>query len=307
MALLSHYTSEAGLIGIVRSQTLWATEFLSLNDDSEFVYALRALYEKALADCFAAIPTDLRDPAKSDAELAAIPGQIIAALKEQIRTSDGYGSLYVVSFARGRNDDEDARGILSLWARYTDNCGYCLQFDEADIRSLLDHELLHGSFASLSLAEVTYGIDTNEREFRALAEQLTLRLRDYLFHAHGDTRLAPDVQRLKPDSVFAKALLEFCATHKDPAFGDEREIRIFAYPVNVTAARPFAGFSRPKPIGHRGNRANGPRHLVLGENLLPGFIPWRLLGAPKADLPPWKLQALYPAMPGYQRSTIPLA
>ncbi len=51
MTLLSHYTSEAGLIGVVRSQSLWATDFLSLNDATEFVFALRRLYDEALAGC----------------------------------------------------------------------------------------------------------------------------------------------------------------------------------------------------------------------------------------------------------------
>ena len=35
---LYHYTSRAGLEGIVRSRTLWATYYRSLNDSSEIIH-----------------------------------------------------------------------------------------------------------------------------------------------------------------------------------------------------------------------------------------------------------------------------
>jgi hypothetical protein len=38
-----HYTSQAGLLGIIRSKSIWATSIHHLNDATEFDYALRML------------------------------------------------------------------------------------------------------------------------------------------------------------------------------------------------------------------------------------------------------------------------
>src|SRR5580704_14459526 len=46
---LFHYTSQAGLLGIVSSNVLWATNALYLNDSSELDYGLTAAREKLRA------------------------------------------------------------------------------------------------------------------------------------------------------------------------------------------------------------------------------------------------------------------
>jgi hypothetical protein len=48
MMKISHYTSEHGLVGIVRSQSLWATDFSALNDTTEFAYAMSAILEEVV-------------------------------------------------------------------------------------------------------------------------------------------------------------------------------------------------------------------------------------------------------------------
>ncbi|GAF99954.1 unnamed protein product, partial [marine sediment metagenome] len=43
--IVYHYTSLEGLIGIINSQRIWATDILYLNDASEFKYSKNILYE----------------------------------------------------------------------------------------------------------------------------------------------------------------------------------------------------------------------------------------------------------------------
>jgi hypothetical protein len=117
MKPLSHYTSIQGLIGIVRSQCLHATEFQALNDQMEFSYAMAAIYDEAIATVLPKIPSELRDSNKTDAQLRALRPDYVAMLRKQMSAKDGFGSLYVTSFARGRNEDENERGILTLWDR----------------------------------------------------------------------------------------------------------------------------------------------------------------------------------------------
>jgi hypothetical protein len=46
---LYHYTNAEGLYGILRTRTIWATEFDFLNDRSEFSYAFDILKERLAA------------------------------------------------------------------------------------------------------------------------------------------------------------------------------------------------------------------------------------------------------------------
>jgi hypothetical protein len=301
---LSHYTSYGGLVGIVRSQSLWATEFLGVNDTTEFVYGLSAIWNEALAQALPKIPADLLNPSKGLDHLRSLVPDYVATLKKQVEESDGYGSLYVTSFARARGDDENERGILTLWDRYTRNEGFCLQFDREDLQRLVSSESTRHSYGWLQMAEVVYGIDREDYEFRELSDQMSLRTLRALYFETRDLRLTKDLERIGPESTFLQRLVSFCLKHKDPAFQDEREIRIFACPVNVTQGRVFTGLAVPKTI-YRPRQ--GARYVILGEHLLPGVKPERVLIGPRTKLlSEWELDALYPPPPVFRKSNIPI-
>jgi hypothetical protein len=306
MKLLSHYTSEQGLVSIIRSQTLWATEFLSVNDKTEYLYALSAIYEAAYRGMLGRVPEDLRDPTKSENDIP----KLISELRENIRNfvsgTDGYGSLYVTSFACGKNEDENDRGILTLWDRYTQKSGYCLQFDREKILRLIENEKRRYSYAWIELAEVKYGIDQTEREFLYLVEQMILRLLQHVAQERRDHRVLPDPNKIDVDSYFFPRLLSYCGQHKDPSFSDEREVRIFACPVDTTVSRVFTGFAVPKPIHRRRNQQKGARHLILGEATLPGLTPDRIVIGPNAPMDAYFIKSLYPSPPLISKSSIPI-
>jgi len=305
---LSHYTDERGLFGIVRSQSLRATDFLALNDEKEFVYAAQALWEVALEQTLAKIPADLNNLTKNLEHLRSVIPDSIGTLKKQIEEGDGYGSLYVTCFARGRNDDQDERGILTLWHRYGGYEGYCLQFNIEDIRSIITHESTYHSYARIELAEVIYGVDREGSHFKELVEQMSLRLLKRFFLETKDLRFTHDLEKIGPESSFLQKLVSFCGKHKDPAFEDEREIRIFACPVNATEGRIFTGLATPKTIYRAQHGAwHGARYVVFGETVLPGAIPQRILIGPKGKLlPDRQLDALYPRPPVIDKSDIPI-
>lgn len=306
MKLLSHYTSEPGLVAIVRSQTLWATEFLSLNDRTEFVYAMSAISEAAYGQLLSRLPDDLRDPTKNEADITKIVSGLMSQLRTQATHEGGYGSLYVTSFACGRNEDENERGILTLWDRYTQKRGYCLQFDKERLRRLIDNELRRYSYAWIELAEVKYGIDRNAREFRYLVEQMTRRLLHDIAQERQVYQLLPKPDEIDVDSVFFSRLMSFCGKHKDPSFSDERETRILAYPIDATIPRFLTGLAVSKPVHRRGNGGSGSRYIVLGDSTLPGLTPHRIIIGPGAAMDARTIHDLYPAPPLVSRSTIPI-
>jgi hypothetical protein len=119
---LSHYTDLNGLNGILSSQSIWATNFLDAKDTSEFFYAWRIMTEEALHIVMANTPEDMKVPNANVPEQATkITKQYREAL---IASTDDYGHMYTTSFARASTDDQEKRGLLTLWERYPGHTGY---------------------------------------------------------------------------------------------------------------------------------------------------------------------------------------
>src|SRR5262249_41137687 len=138
MPLLSHYTSRTGLEGIARSKTLWATDFQELNDKTELIYGYTELTKQALRSALAQIDKHLVPTHPSQAlDFDAAGEQLAEHYRKSFEGETGSERLYVTSFARARTADHERRGIRTLWELYTDNEGYCLQFDAEEVRSLL--------------------------------------------------------------------------------------------------------------------------------------------------------------------------
>lgn len=302
MIKLSHYTSETGLIGIVRSQGLRATEFLRLNDPMEFTYALSAIQEEALKITLSKIPPALRDPAKSDLHLTSMIPEYFCRLREQAQQNNGYGSLYVTSFARGRNDSENEQGIPALWDRYTHNSGFCLQFEQQGIRRLVEYERSAHTYAVIKLAEVTYGICRQDPLFQSIVDQISRRSLQDIYHLTHDLSFAQSTDLIEVESVFIPKLLDFCARHKDPKFADEQEIRVLAYPQDVNSSAFLTGLCLRKGIHCADIKGEERRFILLGENIIPGFIPSTILVGPQAELQSSLLEGLYPLRPIVKRS-----
>lgn len=303
MSLLSHYTNERALIGICRSQCLWATNFLSLNDEAEFFYALSALQKGAFDLLRSRIPDGLIDNTKS---IITILNNQIEQLKTQTRTGDGYGDLYIASFAQGRTADENDRGVLTLWDRYTQNKGFCLQFEREDIANLVQKETMKSSYFWLELCEVKYGIDKNGDDYKQICEQLSMRMQKEVYLRTHDRRLERGLDNEKPDDYLFRMIMSYCGKHKDPAFIDEREVRILAYPAPKALSQPFLGIVSPKTIHQSEGSIRALKYIALGEHWIPGVVPTRVIVGPKAELDHYVLSSLYPSPPTVVKSNIPI-
>lgn len=279
MWLLSHYTSRSGLEGIAKSRALWATNFLDLKDSSEFFYAWLILQRDAINAVMKQIPDELKAPSYSVDDGAV---RATTKFREHMRNDpQGYGHLYVTSFARGRTEDQDRRGILSLWRHYTNNKGYCLQFDQSAIEHMLQLDRLKATYETAGLHEVRYGVDRDDWEYKQMLFQFSQMLLLGIAQERGDRRIIlPDYEKLWAPSAVPRKAVEFCAVHKDPCFADEREIRLFLYPSNETVARVFTGIASPKKIRRK---PTGERYIVVGDHWRPGISPVRIIIGPKAD------------------------
>ena len=126
MNLLSHYTDLYGLAGIVRSQEFWATEFKSLNDNSEITYSLSKITNKASQKFLLSLPSELRDDVTLITNSEGIVKNVLQHVKDSTTNMQGFSSWYFVSFAQGKDEDENNRGVKTLWDSYTQKKGFLL-------------------------------------------------------------------------------------------------------------------------------------------------------------------------------------
>jgi hypothetical protein len=58
--ILSHYTDRNGLEGIAQSKAFWATNFLNVNDTTEYFFAWKRIIRHALGEMLSQLPDDLK-------------------------------------------------------------------------------------------------------------------------------------------------------------------------------------------------------------------------------------------------------
>lgn len=120
---LYHYTDMNGLLGIVQSSSIWATEIHYLNDSMEYAYAARLL-EKTASSRYESLDKDQSHVLEKFVDTAKIIAQSTNA--------------FVACFTEERDD-------LSQWRAYSHSGpGYCIGFDKtklakavADLQHLL--------------------------------------------------------------------------------------------------------------------------------------------------------------------------
>jgi hypothetical protein len=302
MALLSHYTTRDGFEGIAKTKTFWATHFLSLNDTSEFFYAWRQLMEAAFEILIQRMPDEVK---QKKYDISSFGENATNQTKALANSTDGYGHLYVASFAQGKTEDHNKRGIRTLWELYNGHQGYCLQFEQDDVAKMLKMDQMTSYYDGLEMIEVKYGIDRNERIFRELSFQLSEQLLLQMLRAGNDIRVRPQLERMWPDSELYRRMMPYCASHKDPCFEDERELRIFAFPSASAQIRPSMPIIwAPKQIR---NTSAGKKYIVLGETYEPRIVPRRVIIGTKADRDVDSILANYSPIPEVAFADMPVA
>jgi hypothetical protein len=282
MTLLSHYTNWAGLEGMARGKTLWATKFTELNDKTEMEYGYVEINKFALRAALVEIDKHLiSGHPRAELNYDNAGKSIAEQFRKSFKGPTGSEPPYVFSFAEARNEDQERRGILTLWDRYTKLEGYCVQFDRKEVLDLLSREAMRRNYALLHLDSVRYGIDETNEEYLDLRFQLEQHLLDVLARAKPGLNLRPRYDCLWPFQTFAVGMLSFLARHKDPFFEDERETRIIAVPQKEADARVFGmGPALRKPVKVM---SDGRHYIDLGADWRPGIEPRRIIVGPRAS------------------------
>lgn len=111
-AMIYHYTTVSGLIGIITSRELWASDCQFLNDGTELSYARKIFFAEVKK-------LNLKKTLFEDADTwYSVPGPSL----ERFR-------MFIACFC----EDSD---LLSQWRGYGTDQGYALGFDIAQLKSL---------------------------------------------------------------------------------------------------------------------------------------------------------------------------
>lgn len=203
-----HYTSASGLIGILKSKTLWASSAIQLNDDAEIRFALDVIRE-------------------------AVDGWSGPAAEwiEDVINEGWADSLRADTYIVSASTEPD---LLTQWIHYAGATGYCLGIDMAhlimpSVKEVTDDLRFSAPGVRLSMPGWYRVLYAREDQLAAVREVLDFADGAIEHNAASGTRLA--------DEAFAVLAPQL----KHPAFSDEREVRYITTRQHWTEEHHRAG------------------------------------------------------------------
>jgi len=212
-SVLYHYTDGPGLIGILESQSLWATSIDFLNDPNEVSYGT-----KLIAD-------EIEKMNRSeDPYFLSLSFMMDFVEKDRKSNENLFTNRYVISFC-------EKAEVLSQWRAYGKNgTGYCIGFAFEGGTSIGTHpdEILGDHFADYGRPrQILYDGDMQREIMRAsmlkIQKLATDRLKEYSIDPSSDFAFRVY------SSIGRKIVIELLPLIKKPEFHEEREWRILAH------------------------------------------------------------------------------
>jgi len=196
---LYHYTDTAGLIGVLDNRQLWFTHIQHLNDPSELQFGARIAAEM------------LEDQAERGNDAAKM---FCDMAKRTLTLGSEVLGFYVASFSRARDD-------LGQWRAYGDNArgvsiGFAPKLFQIQYRTNL------GLNEKTILAPVIYANrDDDHRDAIGRALEIAMRgVRDATSPEEGFEFFR------ELSTLLAVPIFSYSMSAKDPAYENEREVRL---------------------------------------------------------------------------------
>jgi hypothetical protein len=198
--ILYHYTSGSGLIGILKSKSIWATSIRFLNDSTEYSLALKIAQ---------AVIQNRIESARNNFDRG-----LYNVLKARLAGEEGHGEVYVSSFTE-KGDQ------LSQWRAYSPpSGGFAIGFKS---KSLTD---LTGSNPDRFLARCTYETSSQEELIRNLI-QAVARFAD---ESNAHNQMSHDRVFRESFKLLGRLLPLIAPALKDSSFAEEQEWRLVRLP-----------------------------------------------------------------------------
>jgi len=246
--ILYHYTSQAGLLGIVAKRMLWATNMAYMNDVSEYEYG-RNVMLAAIARQHTGTPENLQ----------RFIEETKAAFERRAR------DFFLTSLT-------EAGDLLSQWRGYTENGnGFCVGFDAQalSVRSEIDGDWVltrceYDPARQRELADRLVGESVSKWE-EAIAAPEKVGFWDGLFGPTFEFQVSAQILAL---------------SFKDPSYSEEREWRLFAQASGTSNLRFRAGKAMITPYVELDLRSSEPKDPeVKVRSVIVGPCPYPALAA----------------------------
>ena len=228
---LYHYTNEAGVFGILRSQSLWATNYQSLNDEREIKLFLEDVLPKILLPKVQNLFFKIMTESDWHAEYFFRNEQTLEelALSEFNRYLDILfrnfeDGIFVTSFT-GLTEDQNINdhGLLSQWRSYGEDGGYSIVFDSDKLWRMCVKERRNNAIMSIGMGDVVYSDDETQIE-RELNEDILKIEKSILYFLNKISR----GENYSPGKLAFNELVGAMCRYKHFGFKEEREVRIYS-------------------------------------------------------------------------------
>jgi Protein of unknown function (DUF2971) len=200
-----HYTNSSGLMGILNSKSLWATDVWYMNDTGEATYAIETI-TRFIESC-----TPESEEMRS-----------LCFYVKKILNNEGWSEASPRHYISCLSENGDQ---LSQWRSYGYGRGYSIGFD---LQALL--QLFSGRDAAGSLGKVIYDQSFQETLISDLYQEAERVLHGLLGDSDAQANLSPHglTQLTTAVSGFLASSSIVSDFFKHPAFSEEAEARIHA-------------------------------------------------------------------------------
>jgi hypothetical protein len=230
---LYHYTTWEGLLGILKTQTLWATHYRFLNDYSELVLIRDRLIDFVFPIVKEAyrVLIEQRKEIQRDIDQMGGLDQVVqhdtASIVDAAYKATGE-EIYIVSFCgEDKSHYVNSNGLLSQWRSYGIGGGIALVFESQKMEEILKMESERYSYNSGHISDVIYSDDEKKFniELSSNIENLTAFIKNVFSNMRLKKQKALDASKALP------SFIQCISRYKHRSFKEENEVRIVYLPT----------------------------------------------------------------------------
>lgn len=231
---LIHYTTAAGLSGIVESGCIWATHAAFLNDSEEIRHFFDSRLVPLVAEEVTAHLGELLPNPSLEQEIAKHGGVQAFAMWEAKNISErlrgavmSFNDPYVFSLSAPTDEAVSRSGLLSQWRGYGPDGGYAIVFDTGKIEELIHEESRRHLYKQLQWGDVFYHPSSAGHQ-PASAE---------VMEWESDLReiVRGMIRGEEPKAIgrFYPTVTALSCVYKHWGFAEEHEVRVVAIPASL--------------------------------------------------------------------------
>jgi len=231
---LYHYTTWDGLLGILQTQTLWATHYRFLNDYSEIVLFrdklislilpyVREAYEKLLEQS-----PPIEQKINQEGGLDQVIQRDTEVFVDAQYRATCRDDIYILSFCgQHKNPHVNSNGLLSQWRGYGTGGGFALVFNTQKLEEMMEIEAKRFEYSAGHLSDLIYSDDENKFK-EELSEDISIIV-DVLKKVFNHAKLR---EKEKADALKGYDSFVNCITrYKHYGFSEENEVRVVVLPT----------------------------------------------------------------------------